>query len=359
MQRRRNTMWIILIGSALFIKIFSFFPGSVEKFYSKGIYPYISSTQRILFGWVPFSVGDILYLAFGILLLYKSAIFVRTALRKQLTKRMLKQSVKNVVYSSLIIYVVFNVLWGLNYNRVPMSQQMGLPRDRYSTENLKRIVSVLIGKLNGFDHQRERKIRSQLHEKRILFYAAVSTYGEVVSEYPSLSYEYVSVKPSLFSYLGNYLGFTGYYNPFSGEAQSNTTVPIFVQPFTTCHEIGHQVGYAKENEANFAAFLAGRTSTNLAFRYSVYFDMYLYAIRELYNRDSAQVRAFKALLKPAVIADIEAMRAFYRKYENPFEPVIRKLYAQYLKANEQPSGLRSYNEVVAMLVAYYRKHGEI
>ncbi len=69
----------------------------------------------------------------------------------------------------------------------------------------------------------------------------------------------------MYSYLGNYLGFTGYYNPFTGEAQVNTTVPLFVQPFTTCHEIGHQLGYAKENEANFAGYLAAKSSPDAGF----------------------------------------------------------------------------------------------
>src|SRR5687768_14965936 len=99
-----------------------------------------------------------------------------------------------------------------------------------------------------------------------------------------------SIKPSFYSYAGNYLGFSGYYNPFSGEAQVNTTIPAFSQPFVSCHEIGHQLGFAKEDEANFAGFLSARKSPNPAFRYSVYFDMYGYALRDLFNRDSVSAR---------------------------------------------------------------------
>jgi hypothetical protein len=32
-------------------------------------------------------------------------------------------------------------------------------------------------------------------------------------------------------------------------------------------------------------------------------------------------------------------------------------YGQFLKANNQPAGKRSYNEVVAWLVAYYKRYG--
>ena len=55
--------------------------------------------------------------------------------------------------------------------------------------------------------------------------------------------------------------------------------------------------------------------------------------------------------------DFRNLQEFYRKYENPFEPYIRRLYGKYLKANEQPQGLMSYNEVIAWLVAYYKKYG--
>ena len=56
--------------------------------------------------------------------------------------------------------------------------------------------------------------------------------------------------------------FLGYYNPFTGEAQVNTNVPAFVIPFTTCHEMAHQIGYASESEASFVGFLVIRNSNN-------------------------------------------------------------------------------------------------
>jgi hypothetical protein len=79
----------------------------------------------------------------------------------------------------------------------------------------------------------------------------------------------------LWGWLGNYVGFTGYYNPFTGEAQVNTTVPKFLQPFTASHEVAHQLGYAKEMEANFVGYLAASHSTDTLFRYSVYLDLFL------------------------------------------------------------------------------------
>ena len=153
------------------------------------------------------------------------------------------------------------------------------------------------------------------------------------------------------------MGFSGYYNPFSGEAQVNTTIPRFVQPFTTCHEIGHQLGYAKEEEANFSGFLATKSSNDPAFRYSVYVDLYLYSASALYALDSTAFIPYRESLHPDVRQDLRDLKAFYRKYQNPFEPVIHALYGKYLKANRQPQGIYSYDEVVGLAIAYYQKYG--
>ncbi|MEO6000340.1 MAG: DUF3810 domain-containing protein [Chitinophagaceae bacterium] len=354
----RIISWTVLLTSALFIKIFSLFPLAVERYYTNGVYQYIASVQRILFGWIPFSIGDFFYLVIGIYWLRQLIRFIISLYRGKSTKQVWLRGCKHVIFVILLIYVLFNALWGLNYNRLPMEQQMGLSLVTYSTQNLRTVLMELTVELNKIDSS-SREYRADLKRKRTLFQEAVETYRGASQEFVTLRYKYSSVKPSLYSYLGNYLGFTGYYNPFSGEAQANTTVPLFVQPFTTCHEIGHQLGYAKENEANFAGFLAARTSLNPAFKYSVYFDMYSYAIREMYVRDSMGTKTLMTRLKPNITEDFRTIRQFYIKYQNPLEPVIRKLYGNYLRANEQPAGMKSYNEVVAMLMAYRKKFGRI
>ena len=173
------------------------------------------------------------------------------------------------------------------------------------------------------------------------------------------SYRYPSIKPSIFSYLGDYLGFLGYYNPFTGEAQVNTTVPVFTQPFTACHEIAHQMGYAKENEANLMGYLTirGWGMNSPAFEYAADFEIYNYAARELYLRDSTLYKPFKAQQGPGLRQDIRELRAFDRRYRNPLEPLIWKAYGRYLRANRQPQGIKTYSEVLAWLIAYQNKYG--
>jgi hypothetical protein len=343
---------------AFLIKCFSFFPAAVEQYYANGVYPYIGSTQRVLFGWIPFSIGDVFYAAITIYLLYKAFIFCRAAWRKQVSKGQVIIAFEKTLAFILSVYVLFNALWGLNYDRPPMSRKLEIKLAKYSISDLKNVMRALVSKLNALDSTAVL-YRADLRIKKRLFTETVKAYRDVDSLLPFLYLRRPSIKPSIYSYAGNYLGFSGYYNPFSGEAQVNTTIPAFAQPFVSCHEIGHQLGFAKEDEANFAGFLAARLSANPAFRYSVYFDMYAYALNELYHRDSSSARELHLQLKPQVKKDYADIQAFFSRHENPLEPVIRDLYGQYLKANEQPGGLRSYNQVVAMLIAYERKYGRL
>ena len=354
---RKKTAWIILIGLAIIIKVFSFFPDAVEKYYASGIYPVISATQRILFGWLPFSVGDLFYGAVAVWLLYTLYHTVRRVVKRDTTRKYWKNALAQSAFVAVFVYVTFNLFWGLNYNRRGVAYQLGLHVQQYSKTDLVQVMQQIVERLNTLEGP-SRANRPLLERKKNLFKGAVTAYDQLAQRDADFRYSFRSVKPSLYSYLGNYLGYTGYYNPFSGEAQVNTTVPLFVMPFTTCHEIGHQLGYAKENEANFAGYLSAKSSLDPAFRYSVYFDLYTYSRYYLYGMDSVVAKQLDAQLKPGIKADYAELREFIWKYRNPIEVIIDKLYGQYLKANNQPAGKLTYNEVVAWLVAYYKKYGE-
>jgi hypothetical protein len=354
---RKYRAVLMLSLSAIAIKIFSLFPFAVEHYYSRGIYPIIAIVQRFLLGWLPISVGDIFYFVIGIWLIGQIVLMIRKTRHGQAGGQYFLSVGRRCLTGILMVYVSFNFLWGLNYNRVGISGQMQLNNNYYSDTDLILVTRLLAAKLNTLQAASEQS-RAQLGIKRNLFSEAAQSYSNIKASTP-LHYSFPSVKPSIYSYLGNYLGFTGYYNPFTGEAQVNTTVPLFIRPFTTCHEIGHQLGYAKESEANFAGYLSASASSDTSFLYSVYFDMYLYSARYLYYSDSVTLKQIKQTLSPGVLRDREELSAFLVKYSTPVEEIIDRLYSKYLKANEQPSGKLSYNEVVAMLIAYYKKYGKI
>ena len=111
------------------------------------------------------------------------------------------------------------------------------------------------------------------------------------------------------------------------------------------------------HEANMAGFLTARNSASAAFRYSAYFDLYLYAMRELAVRDSSRAKDLYQRLSPGVRTDITTLRDFNNRHVGLLEPVVRSLYAQYLRINQQPGGMMSYNQVVALVIAYARRYG--
>ncbi len=356
MSRRQRISWICVLVLAAAIKILSLSPAAVERIYSMGVYPVICRFQRLLFGWIPFSVGDLLYFMVAVWLLYLLVSGIRSLIRRELVRGWLWVLCRRVVFALLLVYVLFNGLWGLNYDRRGIADQLQLQVKPYSTEDLAHLLTLVCNRLNTLDSLQVLDT-ARFGSHRVLFAEAVRAYDSLALQQREFVYHAPSVKSSLYGYLNDYLGFGGYYNPFTGEAQVNTTLPVLEQPFTACHEMGHQLGYAKENEANFSGYLSARSSSDPAFRFSVYADLYLYAARELYLRDSNLVRPLRDHLHPFVRRYFRQVRQFDRKYENPFEPVVRGLYGNYLRANRQPQGLMTYNEVIAWMIAYAKKKG--
>ncbi|HXB06750.1 MAG TPA: DUF3810 domain-containing protein [Puia sp.] len=356
MSVRRKITWISLVALAAGIKALSFFPSAVERYYSTGVYVLLSRGQRILFGWIPFSFGDCLYFAAGIWLLIALIRTIRTFIRREAGWPWFLSFVRRTVLVCLCVYVLFNGLWGLNYDRRGIAWQLKLKVHPYTTDELKYLTERLVIRLNGLDSL-ARLDRPELDRHRFLFAGATRAYDSLGFRDERFRYPFPSVKSSLFSYIGLYLGYSGYYNPFTGEAQVNTRQLPFTQPYTTCHEMGHQLGYARENEANFAGYLAARSSSDPAFRYSAYFDLWLYATAEMYSRDSAFVRAQIKRLHPAIRQDYRDQRTFSRKYANPLETQVWQLYGGYLRANRQPKGIVTYSEVTAWLIAWLEKAG--
>ena len=353
----KSWSWVLLIVLSILIKWASWYPEWVERNYTYELYPLISKIQRFLFGWIPFSLGDLFYLFLVLIIIIKTGVFLKLLFRKKLNRHYFISGLQQIIFFFLFVYVFFNLLWGLNYNRKGISLQLQLEAKSYSIQDLDTLAGAMQKRLNFYAESVTTSQRDSFNRKRTLFSESNEAYKLAVKKYSFLDYTPKSVKPSLFSYLGNYLGFQGYYNPFSGEAQVNTTIPRFLEPFVTMHEIAHQLGYAKENEANFVGYLASKEYQSPAFQYSLYFDMYHYTINEVARRDTVLALRFQKQLHPQVIRDMKELRDFYARYKNPIEPIIMWGYGNYLKANNQPSGKMSYNEVVAFLISYYKKYG--
>lgn len=359
MSRKRYwALVVILLLLALSIHFFSNSADRVETGYATGIYPPLAAFLRHISGWIPFSIGDILYGAMVAWFLWKCVKLIRAIFRKQLSKQRFLGAMSNFLLFSLSLYILFNLIWGINYNRKGIAGQLQLSMTPYSIGDLQQLNTMLVSRLNTSKQvliARQEKYPSTAD----LFIKVQNAYAAAALRYPFMEYHTISLKRSMWGWLGNYTGFTGYYNPFTGEAQVNTSVPDFLQPFIACHEVAHQLGYAKEMEANFVGYLAATSTTDTLFHYSVYLDLFVYSNRNLYGSDSISARTIAKGLSADVRKDLTTWRDFNRRHKSPVEPVIRWLYGKYLENNQQPQGVLSYDEVTSFLIAYYKKFGRI
>ncbi|MDO7170585.1 DUF3810 domain-containing protein [Mariniflexile sp. AS56] len=340
-----------IIPQYLLIKWVSDYPEFIEAYYSNGFYPTISKIFRYTLGWIPFSFGDLVY-AFAIIYIIRWFYVNRKRLRKDT-----KHWVIDIFSAVSIIYFAFHVFWALNYYRLPLHKNLNLKAD-YTTEQLVSVTKKLIEKSNkiyteiaGTD---TLKINIPYSKSDILNLAPLG-YERLKTTFPHLEYHPKSVKKSLFSYPLTYMGFSGYLNPLTNEAQVDALIPIYMFPTTTSHEMAHQLGYAAENEANFIGCLASINHDDIYFNYSGYTFALRFCLNEILRRDEALFDSLYKTVNKGVLNNYKEAREFWDRYQNPLEPILKITYSSYLKANKQAKGMESYSYVVALFVNYFNE----
>ncbi len=348
--------WILPLSLVFCIVVVKLFPSFLEEYYSNGIYQNISKVVRKITGWISISLGDIFYGIVLIRVFFLVVMGIRAVIRKEIYKQKLFVAIGSFFRTLLWVFIVFNIAWGLNYNRKGIAHQLKINNEVYTKDEVKALTCELIDKLNA---TRKLITTKELPNPSFetIFKQSTQLYKLKSSEFPFLQYQSASIKTSLFSNLSHYVGFTGYYNPFSGEAQVTTDMPKVLAPFVTCHEIAHQLGYASEDEANFVGYLTCSNSNDAYFKYSVYIDLYKYAAMELYMMDTAETHGWE--LDSLVRKDLLDIRNYFSKKRNHIAPVMTQIYSQYLKANQQTRGVESYNDVIGLLIAYQKKYKKL
>lgn len=334
------------------VKIIANFPEFVDRYYSNGLYVFISKLMRYTFGWLPFSVGDVLYTAVTIYILRWLILN-----RKRIIKDT-KQWTLDVLVLISIAYFAFHMLWALNYYRLPLEKVLELDSN-YSTEELISFTNKLINKANETHlkiTQNDTLKVEMPFSKTELINLVPKGYEELSNEFPHFAYHPKSLKPSIYSLPLTYMGFSGYLNPFTNEAQIDGLIPKFSYPTTSSHEVAHQLGYAAENEANFIGSLAAMHHNSIYFKYSGYTFALSHCLGELYKRDKEVYETVINGINKGILKNYQETNTFWKSYQNPFEPLFKDSYNSFLKANNQAKGIDSYNYVVGLLVNYFKKN---
>jgi hypothetical protein len=344
---------------------FSQFPEAVEQYYSTGFYPYLGKFLRLLLGWCPFSIGDAIYvfaIGYGIVIIFK---FLYIGFRYKKWPAFGKVLLKLTVYLAWV-YIVFKISWGFNYDRPEIGQSLKITPSAYTLPELKSLNNQLIQRLNDARAQIPGDSLPAISwkEQKELAYDG---YQQLAAKNRAFTYSFPSLKKCSWNFLGEWIGFTGYFNPFSGEAQVKADLPSILLPYTTCHEIGHQIGFARESEASFAGLLAASASKDVRLKYSLYLDIYSLIQQELWRQYAAtgdstglrqQFDSNRQRLDTLVKLDRKAIRRYFQQRTHQITPAFTQVYTQYLKANGQASGMLSYSEVLGWLLAYQKKYGE-
>ena len=346
MQKKRFILPIFLLIQVIGLKILSFFPEFVEKYYSNGLYPYISKFSRIILGGIPFSIGDVLYvilIIYSLYWLYKN------------WKINWKQKVLSILSLVSVFYFLFNFLWAINYHRVPLFKKMNIETE-YSDAQLMVFTKKIIAKTNEVQfrmaNDTAKKIINPFTQKQI-FEKSIIGYNNLSKEYLFFTYNKQSIKKSLFSYPLTYMGFGGYLNPFTNEAQVNSMIPKYGFPMTTCHEMAHQMGYASESECNFIGFLAVTKNDNLYFKYSGYSFALRYCLSNWEVRNPKVLKQLLKTIHPGVLKNFKESEDFWESHKTFIDTGFKIFYDNFLKFNQQKDGLESYSKFVNLMVSYY------
>lgn len=348
-MRKHYILPLLLILQIILVEILSQFPEQVERYYSNGLYPVVATMSRSLFGWIPFSVGDILYGILIILLLRK---LWRHRRKWKANWRIL---LLNILSFISVFYFLFNVLWGLNYHRVPLHEKLGMKKD-YEEAELTAFTNSLIAQTNSLHLQ----LTADANKKLATPYAKEEIFDKVAVGLRQLSdvgvpyYTVMSTKQSLISTPLTYMGFAGYLNPFTGEAQVNYKLPMYTFPTTVCHEISHQLGYASESEANFIGYLASIRNNDPYIRYSGSAFALRYCLSSMEKKRKGSSLPYKNKINPGILLDFRESKEFWDRHSSIVEDGFELFYDNFLKMNRQKDGMEGYSKFVGLMVNYHK-----
>ena len=336
---------IYWIASILAIKVLVYFPKSIELVYAQNIYPVIAIVNRWFFRFFSFSFGDLLYFfgfAYFLYLIFQLIVHIRKPLLH----------IRNISSFLLKTLWLFYVSWGLNYFRQPLSESLDLSTKKYTMTELLQVTDSLISRSNHLQLSLSKSDTLAVEVPYGIEHILQKTPAgyKAIEHIIGQKYRVACVKKSLFSKQISYMSVSGYLNPFTGEAQVNYLYPKVFLPDIASHEVAHQLGYAPENEANFLGYLAATHHPDPYFNYAGNIDALYYFLIELRKADKDKFKQYVAKLHKGVLKNFKEANEFSKRYRFPID--FSSTYDAYLKANNQASGIHSYNEMVALVIAY-------
>lgn len=360
-NKKNNYKWkflsLTLIPLAILIKrIMANYPEFTEYVYSRGIYKFIMHPVSILMGLIPFSVAEIALIILVIYIPLRLIYLIIKAIRKR-KGIILLQFLANLVLIGSLWFFVQTMVWNINYERLPYSELAGVTVQDSSVEDLDALCRWLVDNTN--------KLREQVSEDQngVMFVEggyksvlkrAANGYEAIEHKYPFLGGEYGPPKPVLLSKLMSHTNIIGVYSCLTGEANIDIDIPYFDLASTAMHEMAHQRGFAREDEANYIAYTACMAHPDVDFKYSGSVMALQYSMNALYTESTERYFAIADNFSPGYLRDLEADRVYWKQFQGITKEVANKMNDTYLKLNGEKDGVKSYGRMIDLLLAEHK-----
>lgn len=323
----------------LLIPVLARHPQSVETIYTRHFYFGLTGLLSAASSALPFSLSEIS--------LYTFIVSLCAIIGSNLKPKLWKDGFRKILLLVAIVISWFYLGWGYNYFRQPLDAQLGLPGQETEI-SITAFRENLLWCLNSANaHWRVIPSWSLPElDKKI-----EQSYQRVLSDL-NLPMAPGKRRPKhlLIPAVLNYTLTSGIFGPFFHEVHLNSELLPIELPFVLAHEKAHQMGFAREAEANFLAALVCFASADSSLQYSGYFSL----LGSFLTRASAVVEtdSLRQLLRPEVRADFRAVRQRYQKYMGPISDMSHATYDAYLRANKIQEGMQNYSGVVELIMRW-------
>lgn len=341
-----------LISGFVFQNLVSIVPWSVERCYSRVIYPRVLGVLSFVSRSFSFSIGEVVT-GLIILLGFACAVFFCVGLVRRRGERRgwIMVWLRGGAWVAAGALWLFLCAFGLNYQRPLLFELVGYEQRKAETQELEMLGRMLVENVNQSYEEAHNRGRTAPESAEI-----IKLLNEGYDTAPEFQLfprgEFAPPKPVYSSEVLTRLGISGVYFPFTAEPNYNAEIPDFQLPFSIAHEMAHQRGVARESEANFVAYVVCVNSRDPFVRYSG-FRNGLGVLSELYRVEPEKAKELSKQLGAGYREDSRRAALFWAKASGAAGALSHRVNDLYLRANRVKAGVADYSNSTTLIIAYH------
>ncbi len=316
------------------------------------IYPYVTrSIQSFLTAWT----GDFDFLVWQTALVFLAIVLVATLVLVFIFRVKVIRWLGWAVAAVAVVVLLHTSIYGLNIYSGPIEDDLRLDMVDYTQSELEAATIFYRDKANALAPKlRDENGDHALSDFDTLAALTGDGYRKLSQERSFSIYggDYTPVKKLGWAPIYTAQGKTGVTVALTGEAAVNPDIPGYALPFAMAHEMAHRLCIARDDDADFSAFLACTENENLEYQYSGYFMAFRICRAALFSVDEAAVEVIDEGVCAELYQDLNELGDFF--LQNRDEELTRLIstvtdtYAEATAAN----GVR-YSTVCDYLVNWY------